>query len=102
MDVNSSHSTGRKRTPEAAAFAAQLRAERAVAGVSQDELARRTGISKSTILRLESGERVMDTAQLGAICRALGIAIGTFAVRAETRMLEDRAAAPPDAAAGRS
>ena len=102
MDVNSSHATGRKRTPEAAAFAAQLRAERAVANMSQDELAKRTGISKSTILRLEAGTRVMDTAQLGAICRALGITIGTFAIRAEGRMLAERDEAPPDVAAGRS
>lgn len=100
MDVNNSHATGRKRTPEAAAFAAQLRAERAVAGMSQDELAKRTGISASTILRLEAGSRVMDTAQLGAICRALGITIGTFAIRAEGRMLAERDAdAPPDVAA---
>lgn len=89
MGMESSQSTGRKRTPEAAAFAAQMRAERAVAGMSQDELASRTGISKSTILRLESGARVMDTAQLGAICRALGISLTTFATRAEERMRDD-------------
>lgn len=93
MDVNSTQSTGRKRTPEAAAFADQLRAERAVAGMSQDELAKRTGISKSTILRLEAGSRVMDTAQLGEICRALGISIGTFAARAEQRLQDEAAAA---------
>lgn len=87
MDVVSTHSTGRKRTPVSAAFADQLRAERAVAGISQDELARRTTISQSTILRLESGERVMDIGQLGAICTAFGLSIGLFAMRAEERLL---------------
>lgn len=84
--MENTHASARKASPEATAFAAQLRAERAAAGFSQDELAKRTGISKSTILRIEAGTRVMDTSQLGAICRALGITIGTFAGRAEERL----------------
>ena len=76
----------RDRTPEALAFAAQLRAERAAAGMSQDDLVAATGISKSAIARIETGARVMDTAQLGKFCRAFGISIATFAVRADERM----------------
>jgi transcriptional regulator with XRE-family HTH domain len=79
-------STARDRTPEAMAFAAQLRAERAAAGMSQDDLVEATGISKSAIARIETGVRVMDTAQLGKFCRALGISIATFAMRADERM----------------
>lgn len=76
----------RERTPEALAFAAQLRAERAAVGMSQDDLVAATGISKSAIARIETGARVMDTAQLGKFCRAFGISIATFAIRADERM----------------
>lgn len=102
MDVDSSGSNARKRTPEAAAFAAQLRAERAAANMSQAELAKATGISAVTIARIETGVRTMDTAQLGSICRALGLSLATFAIRAEGRMLAERdSEAPPDVANGR-
>jgi transcriptional regulator with XRE-family HTH domain len=101
MDMSETSSNARKRTPEAMAFAAQLRAERAAANMSQDDLAKATGISKPTIARIELGQRVMDTAQLGAICRALGLSLTTFAVRAEGRMLAEQSGESPDAAAGR-
>lgn len=88
--------TARDRTPEALAFAAQLRAERAAAGMSQDDLVAATGISKSAIARIETGVRVMDTAQLGKFCRAFGISLATFAIRADERMrAEQEAATPP-------
>ena len=76
----------RERTPEALAFAAQLRAERAAAGMSQGDLSAATGVSVSAIARIETGARVMDTAQLGKFCRALGISLATFAIRADERM----------------
>jgi transcriptional regulator with XRE-family HTH domain len=79
-------SNARKRTPEATAFAAQLRAERAAADMSQDDLARLTGISKPTIARIETGVRVMDTSHLASFCKAFGITMSTFAIRAEERM----------------
>lgn len=100
MDMPETSPNARKRTPEAAAFAAQLRAERAAANVSQDDLAKMTGISKPTIARIELGQRVMDTAQLGAICRALGLSLTTFAVRAEGRMLEDQRSDSSSSASG--
>lgn len=98
MDVENTPRNSRLRTPEAAAFAAQLRAERAAAGMSQDDLAKASGIGKHTILRIENGQRVMDTAQLGDICRALGITIATFAMRAEERLQSER----DDRGSGRS
>jgi transcriptional regulator with XRE-family HTH domain len=86
--------TARDRTPEALAFAAQLRAERAAAGMSQDDLVAATGISKSAIARIETGVRVMDTAQLGKFCRAFGITIAQFAIRADERMRADAESRP--------
>ena len=86
MSMSNQPSNGRRRTPEAEAFAAQLRAERAAQGLTQDELSKRSGIGKQTILRIENGQRVMDTAQLGDLCRALGISIITFVMRAEERL----------------
>jgi len=76
----------RKRTPEDSAFAAQVRAERGAAGFSQDELARRAGLSPHTILRIENEQRGMDTSQLALICKALGITITQFVMRAEDRL----------------
>lgn len=86
VDVKKTAPNARMRTPEAAAFAAQLRAERAAANMSQADLAKATGISMPTIARIESGTRTMDTAQLGAFCRALGLSIATFATRADERL----------------
>lgn len=86
MDVDNNAKNARKRSPEADAFAAQLRAERAAANMSQDDLARATGVSKPTIARIETGVRVMDTTQLATFCRAFGITMGTFALRAESRL----------------
>lgn len=86
MDVNRRRAAGIERTPEALAFSAQLRAERAVAGMSQVELSKRSGVSPSTILRIEKGERAMDIPQMAAFCRALGVTMAEFATQAERRM----------------
>lgn len=94
MSSDHAGANARKRTPEAAAFAAQLRAERAAVGMSQEELAEVSGVSHSAIARIETGVRVMDTAQLGAFCKALGISLATFAIRADERMRQDDDAAP--------
>lgn len=67
------------------AFAATLRAERAALGLSQKDLYTAAKIPSSTYFRLESGERTMNTAQLGDICKALGMSITEFALRAEAR-----------------
>ena len=103
MGVSETASNARKRTPEAAAFAAQLRAERAAADMSQDELAKASGISKPTIARIETGVRVMDTSHLAAFCLALRISLSTFATRAEERMqAEAEHAAHPSSPAKRA
>lgn len=102
MAVSTEQNAGqaaRDRTPEALAFAAQLRAERAAVGMSQADLAAATGVSMSAIARIETGVRVMDTSQLGKFCRALGISLSTFVIRADERMRE--AAEQPTRPAGR-
>jgi transcriptional regulator with XRE-family HTH domain len=73
------------RSPLSAAFAEQMRAERAASRLSQSGLAKRSGISLSTIKRLESNEREMDTDQLDRLCRSFGLTITEFVVRAEAR-----------------
>ncbi|MEV0031385.1 helix-turn-helix transcriptional regulator [Nocardia sp. NPDC050793] len=55
------------------ALGAELRGLRSKRGLSQDELAKASGISKRTIVRLESGERPMGMDQLYKLCRALRI-----------------------------
>lgn len=67
------------------AFAATLRAERAARGLTQRDVWTRAGIPSSTYHRLESGERVMNTAQLGDITRALGMTLTDFVTRAAAR-----------------
>lgn len=74
-----------ERSPLSAAFAEQLRAERGAARLSQGDLATRAGLSLATIKRLEANTREMDTDQLDRICRALGLSILDFVVRAEER-----------------
>lgn len=44
--------------------------------VSQSELARRIGVSRSLINKVEFGERVIGPAMLTAFCRATGLPAG--------------------------
>ncbi|QLY30296.1 helix-turn-helix domain-containing protein [Nocardia huaxiensis] len=65
-------------TPTAAAnpqehIAAALRRERARAGLSLTEVAKRAGIAKSTLSQLESGAGNPSVETLWALCVALGI-----------------------------
>jgi len=55
------------------AIAAALRRERARAGLSLTEVARRAGIAKSTLSQLESGSGNPSIETLWALCVALGI-----------------------------
>lgn len=67
------------------AVAAQVRAERAAAGLTQAEVIDRAGMARSTYLRIESGERVADVVQLDQIARALGIRLVVLIERAQER-----------------
>ena len=63
-----------------------FRAERAASGLTINELAARSGMSRSTIARFESGSRSMDTDQLAAICAVVGLRMSEFLRRAEERL----------------
>ena len=86
-------------TPEVAAFvravAAQIRAERAAAGVTRDEITERTGIGRSTLYRIERGERVPDMVQLAQIASALPVTVQQIVQRASNRMVIDPGVTPP-------
>lgn len=55
------------------AVAAELRAARARCNITQDELAKKSGVSKASICRFETGERTPKLPQLFLLCSALGI-----------------------------
>src|SRR3546814_9236872 len=69
-----------------AAWAVQLRAERAAKRLSRAELAKKSGVSAKSIQRFEENERVMDTDQLDFLCAALGVRVTDFVMRAAERM----------------
>lgn len=48
----------------------------------------RSGIPRSTYIRLETGKRVADITQLARIAGALGISVSTFLERVEARYPE--------------
>ena len=73
------------RSPLSAAFADQLRAERAAARMTLADLAKRSGLSLPTIKRLEANAREINTDQLERVCRALGVSIVEFVMRADAR-----------------
>lgn len=56
-----------------AAIAGEIRALRGRRGMSQAELRDRAGFSRSTLGRIEAGERDVEVAELMAIAAALGV-----------------------------
>ena len=60
------------------AVAAHLRAERARAALTQQQLADITELAVNTIRRLEAGQRVMTLSQLVVIAQAVGVSPGEF------------------------
>ncbi len=66
-------------------FLDELRRARKRAGLSQEELAQRTGYTQSVISKCERGERRVDVIELHAFCAAFGVTLTTF-----TRNLEKR------------
>lgn len=80
--------TSRERSPWSDAVAAQIRAERAAKGWTQDQMIERSGIPRSTYIRLEKGIRVADATQMARVCGALGLRLSEFWVRVEQRLPE--------------
>jgi transcriptional regulator with XRE-family HTH domain len=55
---------------------------REVAGVSQDELAAFAGLSRTTLRRIEAGERTTTGRERAAIARGLGVSLAFLATGA--------------------
>lgn len=68
------------------ALAAQLRAERAASGLTQDELARRIGVSKMSVRRYLSGERPVAVPHFVELASALGLTIDELIRRSNERI----------------
>lgn len=70
----------------AAAIAAQLRAERAAAGLTIEDLSALSGASRSSVFRYLSGARDIGVGSLFAITQAMGLSVAEFTRRAEDRI----------------
>jgi transcriptional regulator with XRE-family HTH domain len=92
MDMNP-HEQMRRATSE------QLRAERAASHLTIDAVAAATGMNRKTVMRLESGERVLDMLQLAAFCEVYGLTLTDFMGRAQQRLDQSRGAANNNGAA---
>ncbi|HEY7157275.1 MAG TPA: helix-turn-helix transcriptional regulator [Gemmataceae bacterium] len=71
-------------------FAARLRELRSAANLTQGELAKRAGLHRQGIAKLEMGEREPAWATVQALARALGVSCEAFQV-------EDKPAQTPAA-----
>lgn len=61
-------------------FGSALRTLRTAAGLTQDELADRAGLSRATVGNLECGfARNPEVETIAALARALGLSFGAFA-----------------------
>ena len=95
MTVNHTKaSNARKESELSLAVAAQLRAERAVSGMTIDELASKSGVSRGALMKVLNGQVTADVTQLDKICRALGVTILDLFLRAEARIAAAAAADP--------
>lgn len=85
-DARQKAANARKRSAISDAIAATIRAERAVAGITKEDMAERSGISRSSYYRLETGDRPADVSQLAAIAATLGMPMHEVVRLAEERM----------------
>ena len=68
-----------------AAVAATLRAERGVAGLTQAEVSRRTGIARTSYRFYEEGSRQPDAVQLAKIAEAFHLPLSRLVAEIERR-----------------
>jgi transcriptional regulator with XRE-family HTH domain len=59
-------------------IAAAIRAERARRRLTQAELAKQAGLSRTALADVEAGKRQVTANHLPAICRALGVPLSTL------------------------
>ena len=90
-----------RRHQHALAAGEAVRAYRARLGIRQDELAARVGLSKSTLSRIELGERTVRPAERPVFARALGVTSRRCGRRSTARSSSSSSSsAAPDAGAG--
>ena len=70
---------------EISAYPNAIRVARAKAGVSNDQLAERSGVPYSTVCKVQSGLQNITLPQAAAICAALGISLDSLIVLPDTR-----------------
>jgi transcriptional regulator with XRE-family HTH domain len=64
-------------------FARKLQELREAAGISQYELAKRSGLSKQAVSNLELGNREPTWETVQALARGLGVEVGAFVIQQE-------------------
>ena len=69
-----------------AKFLKCLREAREQAGLTQEDLAERLGVTQSFVSKCERGERRMDIVELSEFCRAMGITLEKLVKRFERRL----------------
>jgi transcriptional regulator with XRE-family HTH domain len=82
--------------PAEVALAAQLRAERAAAGMTQDQLADAAGLHRMVYIRLETAKRHANVGQLVKIAEAVELPLSELLSRAEDRMVRAQGRAMPE------
>lgn len=80
----------RSNQPLVAAFADALRDARQQAGLTQEELAFRAGVSARFISFLETGKRQPSLSALAAVSTGLGISLSALFIAVEERLASDR------------
>lgn len=73
----------RERSEFSQAVAAQVRAERARLGMTQQQVFDAAGMARMTYVRIENGSRVADVTQLAKIATVLGMSLSLLMQRAE-------------------
>lgn len=68
------------------ALGRKLRRLRRARDMSQKSLAEEAGVGMRTLVRFENGERPMNSRQLYAFCRILGITPGQFVTEAQAEI----------------
>lgn len=81
----------RERSPWSDAVGDTVRAERARIRLSQAQLAKLSGVSRSTLLRIEAGTHVADATQLGRLCQVFDMPLSEFFRRVEAELAPEPA-----------
>lgn len=76
----------RKPNEHSKAVSAQIRAERAAAGMTREQVYEAAGVSRSTYARIEKGAIVVDVAQLAEVAAVLGLTASEIMRRADERL----------------